>query len=215
MADPDPGLLPPAAWHHLTEAERRALQAVLRRTPVAQQLAPQAVAGMTAGERLADAVTSRLGSWPFIVVQSLLLLAWIGLNTIAWRQRWDPYPFILLNLALSFQAAFSAPIIMMSQNRQSAKDRRRAEADYAVNLRAELDVSAVHARLDELSGRQWAALLELQRQQLELLSRIETLTGEVHRATTTTRGGAGRGRRSGPNGNAESAAPHTNGGGAS
>src|SRR5689334_4795991 len=87
MADPDPSLLPPAAWHHLTEAERRALQAVLRRTPVAQQLAPQAVAGMTAGERLADAVTSRLGSWPFIVVQSLLLLAWIGLNTIAWRQR--------------------------------------------------------------------------------------------------------------------------------
>ena len=89
-----------------------------------------------------------------------------------------------------FKASYTTPFSAL-QNRQSAKDRRRAEADYAVNLRAELDVSAVHARLDELSGRQWAALLELQRQQLELLSRIETLTGEVHRAMTPTRDAAG------------------------
>jgi uncharacterized membrane protein len=172
------------AWHHLTEAEHHALQAVLRRTPVASSLKPLTAEPVTLGQRLADALTSRLGSWPFIVVQSLLLLLWIALNTVAWRQHWDPYPFILLNLALSFQAAFSAPIIMMSQNRQAAKDRLQAEADYAVNLRAELDVAAVHARLDDLSGRQWAALLEVQHQQLELLGRIETLTTEVHRATT-------------------------------
>ena len=139
----------------------------------------------TPGQRLADAVTDRLGSWPFIVIQSLVLLAWIAVNSVAWRQHWDPYPFILLNLVLSFQAAFSAPIIMMSQNRQTVKDRLQAEADYAVNLRAELDVAAVHARLDELSGRQWAALLEVQHQQLELLNRIEALTAEVHHATTT------------------------------
>jgi uncharacterized membrane protein len=179
------------AWYHLTEAERHALQAVLRRTPVASTFTPLTAEPFTPGERLADTVTGRLGSWPFIVIQSLVLLAWIALNTIAWRQHWDPYPFILLNLALSFQAAFSAPIIMMSQNRQSAKDRLRAEADYAVNLRAELDVAAVHARLDELSGRQWAALLELQRQQLELLSRIEALTGEIHRVTTRGGGSIG------------------------
>jgi uncharacterized membrane protein len=190
MASPTHRSLPYTAWHSLTETEDRALQAVLRRIPVASTLKPLTTEHFTPGQRLADAVTSRLGSWPFIVIQSLVLLAWIAVNSIAWRQHWDPYPFILLNLVLSFQAAFSAPIIMMSQNRQTVKDRLRAEADYAVNLRAELDVAAVHARLDELSGRQWAALLDLQRQQLELLKRIEALTGEVHRATTTSGGPA-------------------------
>jgi uncharacterized membrane protein len=172
------------AWGGLTEAEHRALDVVLRRAPTARNVNEVVAEHFTPGQRLADAVTDRLGSWPFIVIQSLVLLAWLVVNSIAWRQHWDPYPFILLNLVLSFQAAFSAPIIMMSQNRQTVKDRLRAEADYAVNLRAELDVAAVHARLDELSGRQWAALLEVQHQQLELLSRIEALTTEVHRATT-------------------------------
>jgi uncharacterized membrane protein len=173
-----------AAWPHLTGAEEQALRALLRRTPAARNVNEVVAEHFTPGQRLADAVTDRLGSWPFIVIQSLVLLAWIAVNSVAWRQHWDPYPFILLNLVLSFQAAFSAPIIMMSQNRQMMKDRLQAEADYAVNLRAELDVAAVHARLDELSGRQWAALLELQRQQLELLGRIEALTTEVHRATS-------------------------------
>jgi uncharacterized membrane protein len=132
-------------------------------------------AHLTIGERLADVVTRWLGSWPFIVVQGALLLLWIALNTIAWREHWDPYPFILLNLALSFQAAFSAPVIMMSQNRQATKDRDKAEADYLVDRQAELNIAAVHARLDELSGRQWEMLLDLQRQQLELLNRIEGL----------------------------------------
>jgi uncharacterized membrane protein len=172
-----------AAWHHMTVEEEDALQALLRRTPTARNVNEVVSEHFTPGQRLADAVTDRLGSWPFIVIQSLVLLAWIVVNSIAWRQHWDPYPFILLNLVLSFQAAFSAPIIMMSQNRQTVKDRLRAEADYAVNLRAELDVAAVHARLDELSGRQWAALLEVQHQQLELLNRIEALTAETHRAT--------------------------------
>ena len=128
-------------------------------------------------------MTNRIGSWPFIIVQSVILLIWIVVNTIAWRQHWDPYPFILLNLVLSFQAAYAAPIIMMSQNRQSAKDREKAEADYAVNARAERDVAAVHARLDELAGLQWATLVDMQQRQLELLTRIETLTREVHRVT--------------------------------
>jgi uncharacterized membrane protein len=162
-------------WHHLTEAEHRALQAVLQRAPAARNVNELEAERFTRGQRLADAVTSRLGSWPFIVVQSVLLIAWIALNTIAWRRGWDPYPFILLNLALSFQAAYSAPIIMMSQNRQAAKDRLAAEEDHSCNLRAELDVAAIHARLDELAGRQWETLLDLQRQQLELLGRIEAL----------------------------------------
>jgi uncharacterized membrane protein len=180
--DPEPTLR--EGWGGLTEAEHRVLDVVLRRAPTARNVNEVVAEHFTPGQRLADAVTDRLGSWPFIVIQSLVLLAWLVVNSVAWRQHWDPYPFILLNLVLSFQAAFSAPIIMMSQNRQTVKDRLRAEADYAVNLRAELDVAAVHARLDELSGRQWAALLEVQHQQLELLRRIETLTGEVHRATT-------------------------------
>jgi uncharacterized membrane protein len=171
------------AWGDLTEAEHRVLDAVVRRAPIARNVNEVVAEHFTPGQRLADAVTDRLGSWPFIVIQSLVLLAWLVVNSVAWRQHWDPYPFILLNLVLSFQAAFSAPIIMMSQNRQTVKDRLRAEADYAVNLRAELDVAAVHARLDELSGRQWAALLEVQHQQLELLNRIEALTAEIHRAT--------------------------------
>ena len=141
-------------------------------------------APMTAGERLADVVTRWLGSWTFIVIQSLLFLLWISLNTVAWQQHWDPYPFILLNLALSFQAAFAAPIIMMSQNRQAEKDRVKAEADYSVDRQAEQDIEAVHARLDDLSGPQWAALIDLQRQQLQLLAQMETLTRQVHRATT-------------------------------
>jgi uncharacterized membrane protein len=102
------------------------------------------------GERKADAVTIGLGSWIFIAVLGFLLLFWIVLNAMAWRLQWDPYPFVLLNLVLSFQAAFSAPIILMSQNRQAEKDRRKVESDYAVGRRAEQDIAAVHARLDEL-----------------------------------------------------------------
>jgi uncharacterized membrane protein len=103
---------------------------------------------------------------------------------VGWVQQWDPYPFILLNLALSFQAAYAAPVIMMSQNRQEAKDRLHAEHDYQVNLRAELEVVAIQARLDELAGRQWDALLALQREQLELLRQVEALTREVHGSIT-------------------------------
>jgi uncharacterized membrane protein len=137
------------------------------------------------GQRLADALTTRLGSWPFIIGQSVLLVAWLLLNTVAWQRHWDPYPFILLNLALSFQAAYSAPIIMMSQNRQAAKDRQAAGADAAVNQRSERDVASDHARLDELTGRQWRALVELQHQQLTLLARLETLANHAPPPPTT------------------------------
>jgi uncharacterized membrane protein len=180
-ADQSPS--PRDTWRHLTEEEHRILHAVLQRPPVAKGAETPIWEHLTVGQWLADRVTNRIGSWPFIIVQSVILLIWIVVNTIAWRQHWDPYPFILLNLVLSFQAAYAAPIIMMSQNRQSAKDREKAEADYAVNARAERDVAAVHARLDELAGLQWATLVDMQQQQLEILSRIETLTREVHRVT--------------------------------
>lgn len=172
---------PVEPWNQL--AERKPLTPHQRATAQSHLRRP-AAERTTAGQRLADAVTGWLGSWPFIAIQGLLILLWIALNSVAWRQHWDPYPFILLNLAFSFESAFAAPIIMMSQNRQAEKDRAKAEVDHAVNLHAEMDIAAVHARLDELSGREWSALVELQRQQLELLGRIETLTRETHRATT-------------------------------
>ena len=105
---------------------------------------------MTFGQRVADKVADTIGSWPFIIVQTTILTAWIILNVTAWLNRWDPYPFILLNLMLSFQAAYSGPVIMMSQNRQSAKDRLAAEIDHQVNAKAELEINNLMRRMGEL-----------------------------------------------------------------
>ncbi len=105
---------------------------------------------LTLGQKIADAVADTMGSWRFIIVQSTLLAGWITLNVTAWIQHWDPYPFILLNLMLSFQAAYAAPFIMMSQNRQAAKDRIAAEIDHQVNAKAELEVGLILKRLDDL-----------------------------------------------------------------
>jgi uncharacterized membrane protein len=105
---------------------------------------------LTLGQRIADTVAATMGSWRFIIIQSTVLLLWITLNVTAWIEHWDPYPFILLNLALSFQAAYAAPFIMMSQNRQSAKDRLAAEIDHQVNSKAEIGVGLLLRRLDEL-----------------------------------------------------------------
>lgn len=109
---------------------------------------------MTMGQRIADKVADTIGSWPFIIVQSIILIAWITANVLLIaNKRWDPYPFILLNLALSFQAAYSAPMIMMSQNRQAAKDRLAAEIDHDVNTKAELEITNLIRHVDELAIR--------------------------------------------------------------
>jgi CRP/FNR family transcriptional regulator, cyclic AMP receptor protein len=109
---------------------------------------------MTMGQRVADKVADTIGSWPFIIIQTCILTIWITLNVIAsinhWGWAWDVYPFILLNLALSFQAAYSGPVIMMSQNRQAAKDRLAAEIDHDVNTKAELEINNLIRRIDEL-----------------------------------------------------------------
>jgi len=103
----------------------------------------------TRGQLIADKLASVMGSWTFIIVQSVILVFWIALNVFAYINHWDPYPFILLNLALSFQAAYAAPIIMMSQNRQAAKDRLMAEQDYVVNIKAEDEVKSIMAHLEQ------------------------------------------------------------------
>jgi uncharacterized membrane protein len=105
---------------------------------------------LTLGQRVADRVADTIGSWPFIITQSIILTVWIILNVTAWIKGWDPYPFILLNLMLSFQAAYAGPVIMMSQNRQSLKDRLAAEIDHQVNTKAELEINNLMRRMDEL-----------------------------------------------------------------
>jgi len=109
---------------------------------------------MTVGQRVADKVADTIGSWPFIIIQTVILTAWIIINLVTVltykKETWDPYPFILLNLMLSFQAAYSGPVIMMSQNRQSSKDRLAAEVDHQVNAKAELEINNLIRRIDEL-----------------------------------------------------------------
>ena len=105
---------------------------------------------LTLGQRVADMVAAAMGSWPFIIIQSAILFVWIILNFTAYVKHWDPYPFILLNLALSFQAAYAAPVIMMSQNRQQEIDRKEAENDYKIKIKAELEIELLNQKIDEL-----------------------------------------------------------------
>ena len=133
-------------YTHLTNDEWAQLLALRAEKP-ARSKKPVVLGS---GQRVADLVATTVGSWRFIIIQSVLMLVWIGLNVTGYVLQWDPYPFILLNLALSFQAAYTAPIIMMSQNRQSEIDREHAEFDYRVNVKAELEIEALHAKIDAL-----------------------------------------------------------------
>ncbi len=130
----------------------------------------------TRGQRLADAVAATIGSWRFIMVQSTAIVLWISGNVLVGNGAWDPYPFILLNLLLSFQAAYTAPAIMMSQNRQSEQDRHHAENDYEVNVKAELEIELLHEKVDLLKARELLALTEAVRL---LAQRIEGLQAQL------------------------------------
>jgi len=126
------------------------------------------------GQMLADKVAEFGGSWTFIIVFFSILIFWIGLNVYwAGNHPFDPYPFILLNLVLSCIAAIQAPIIMMSQNRQEEKDRRRARGDYLINLKAEMEVRNLHGKMDLLMTEQMQSLFKVQQAQLDLLIKIE------------------------------------------
>jgi uncharacterized membrane protein len=132
---------------------------------------------LTFSERLADRVASYGGSWRFIGIFMGVLLVWIVINSVVLARRpFDPYPFILLNLILSCIAAIQAPVIMMSQNRQEAKDRLRSEYDYRVNLKAELEIRHLHEKLDHLLVNQWHRLLEIQEIQTELMEELTRRT---------------------------------------
>lgn len=130
---------------------------------------------LTFGQRLADRVATFGGSWTFILIFSVILLSWVVLNSfiLAYRGKaFDPYPYILLNLFLSMIAALQAPVIMMSQNRQAMKDRLDAAHDYEINLKAELEIMALHEKLDTLKEQQWRELIFLQQEQIRLLTQL-------------------------------------------
>ena len=159
--------------HDVHEAEQRLLSELrgLRRR-VRDAAGPKTPASdLTFGQRIADAVAAGMGSWTFIIIQSGLLLIWIVLNVTAYIQHWDPYPFILLNLALSFQAAYAAPFIMMAQNRQQDVDRKEAENDYKINIKAELEIELLHQKIDELREKEVVALTQAVAELTELLGR--------------------------------------------
>ena len=163
--------------HDVHEAEQRLLSELrgLRRR-VRDAAGPKTPASdLTFGQRIVDAVAAGMGSWTFIIIQSGLLLIWIVLNVTAYIQHWDPYPFILLNLALSFQAAYAAPFIMMAQNRQQDIDRKEAENDYQINIKAELEIELLHQKIDELREKEVLALTTAIRELADLLAKEKSL----------------------------------------
>src|SRR6202012_4250972 len=135
--------------HETEEALLRDLRAIRSKARVAHAQNEAAKDQLTMGQKIADSVASNMGSWRFIIIQSTILFFWVVANVTAWVFHWDPYPFILLNLALSFQAAYAAPFIMMSQNRQQDIDRKAAEHDYKVNVKADLEPELLHPTLKQ------------------------------------------------------------------
>ena len=157
----------------LGASERKALQRAVERRTLIENPAKRLDEHTTLGQRVADRVALLGGSWTFIAVFMLFLLAWIAFNTTVLGARAiDPYPFIFLNLVLAMIAALQAPVIMMSQNRQSTTDRQMAAHDYEVNLKAEIEIMALHEKMDALRTEQLATMLLQQQQQIDLLTRL-------------------------------------------
>jgi uncharacterized membrane protein len=154
----------------LGELDRQVLESLEAGQFVTRNPLNETESAATLGERTADKVAEFGGSWTFIISFGCVLVAWITLNVIGLSASpFDPYPFILLNLVLSCLAAMQAPVIMMSQRRQETKDRMRAENDYRVNLKAELEIRQLHEKIDHQLAHQWEKLAELQQIQIELL----------------------------------------------
>ena len=157
----------------LSELEQSVLENIKNHELVSQNIESQFEKKWSFGERLSDKIAEFGGSWTFIITFASFMFIWILINSLVLIFRpFDPYPYILLNLLLSTLAALQAPIIMMSQNRQEAKDRLRSQYDYQVNLKAELEVSTLHEKVDHLLTHQWNRLMEIQELQMELLNEI-------------------------------------------
>ena len=116
---------------------------------------------MTTGQKIADGLANVMGSWPFIIIQTIIIIFWIALNIVAYIQHWDPYPFILLNLLFSTQAAYAAPIIMMSQNRQNERDRAQAQSDFETNQKAESEIEELQVSLARIESDKLDKIIKL------------------------------------------------------
>ncbi len=159
----------------LSEHERRVITRVAERSQISRDVNSAFDRRQTFGDRLADRVARFGGSWTFIILFLGTLVAWAILNSVvlAWYSvAFDPYPYIFLNLMLSMLAALQAPVILMSQNRQAARDRLAAGHDYEVNLKAELEIMELHEKLDRIRSQHLEELLRVQREQLGLLTRL-------------------------------------------
>jgi uncharacterized membrane protein len=164
-----------AACSACGESEQRVIERLTKRLHISRDASRSFESSLTFGQRLADRIAVFGGSWTFILLFLAALLIWIVLNTVILARSdraFDAYPYIFLNLILSMLAALQAPVIMMSQNRHAAKDRVAAEHDYEVNLKAELEILALHQKVDTLRERQWSELVAMQQQQIELLTRL-------------------------------------------
>jgi len=158
----------------LTFLEEEVLSSLQQHEVLATNVEAELEQKWTLGERLADRMAAFGGSWLFLFFFGAFMTGWIVLNSVVlWRRPVDPYPFILLNLVLSCLAAIQAPVIMMSQNRQEAKDRLRSQHDYQVNLKAELEIRHPHEKIDHMLSHQWERLVEIQEIEIELLGELE------------------------------------------
>lgn len=142
---------------HLSDEDRRHLRELRAQRPARH--APRYP--RSRGARIADQLAALVGSWRFIIFQSILIVVWMALNVTGYIYRWDPYPFILLNLLLSFQAAYAGPVILMSQNRQAEIDRKNAEYDYHINVKAELEIELLHNKIDAMREQEILKLLNI------------------------------------------------------
>lgn len=161
-----------------SERKRSILKSVANRSIISRDVAQEIDAKTTFGEWLADKVAEFGGSWTFISIFGIILVAWAFINTIVLlTNAFDPFPFIFLNLMLSMLAAVQAPIILMSQNRQAAKDRITAQHDYEVNLKAELEIMGLHEKLDQLRNEHLQQMLNQQQEQIRMLTQLCAASG--------------------------------------
>lgn len=162
-------------FENLSQHEKKVLERLVARLHISRNTNGEADDAQTFGQRVADKVASFGGSWTFIISFLAILAAWIIWNSYIFfnsKEMFDPYPYILLNLFLSMTASIQAPIILMSQNRQSERDRIAAAHDYEVNLKAELEILSLHEKLDDLREEKWHEMIRMQQQQIELLTKL-------------------------------------------
>lgn len=158
---------------HLKKLNSIVLEAVKEEDLILEKITKQSEQHLTAGQRVSDKVAKFGGSWKFIIIFSVVLVLWIAVNAfLPAGKRFDPFPFILMNLILSCVAALQAPVIMMSQNRQQEKDREQSVNDYMINLKAEIEIRTLHQKMDLLIQEQFKKLIESQAEQIRLLQQI-------------------------------------------